>query len=428
METFQVVNRRRFLAAAAGGLLATLPTRQVWPVQATSARRGLGAAGPRWRPTAELLRALPRLLELAAVPGLALATVDEGSIVSKASGRACLQPSRGVGDGTVFEAASLGKPLFAYAVLKLVDAGVVDLDRPLHEYLPSTAAETPRMRRVTTRHVLTHTSGLPNWRHAPGPLAPATEPGETYSYSGEAFFYLQRVVERVTGRPIARLLREDVLQPLGMTESSWVWRDEFDPRMAVGYDESGSPAEVYAAIGRRTAVIAREWHKPIEEWRYEDAARVVALVNPAWPVLPVYMVPNVAASLLTTARDYARFLAHVVAQPGSPAKASANASPVGSAAADTLALRPATREAMTTPQVRINSALAWGLGWGLQEDEYGRTLWQWGANNGFRNFTVADPSNGRAIVVLTNSGNGPRVYERVIVALTGHDHPAFLRA
>jgi CubicO group peptidase (beta-lactamase class C family) len=167
---------------------------------------------------------------------------------------------------------------------------------------------------------------------------------------------------------------------------------------------------VYAAIGRRTAVIAEEWRKPVEEWRYEDAVRVLPLVNPAWPVLPVYLVPNVAASLLTTARDYARFLAYVVARP------------------DSLGLRPATREAMTTPQVRINSALAWGLGWGLQEDEYGRTLWHWGANNGFRNFAVADPSNGRAIVVLTNSGNGPRVYERVIVALTGHDHPAFLRA
>jgi CubicO group peptidase (beta-lactamase class C family) len=188
--------------------------------------------------------------------------------------------------------------------------------------------------------------------------------------------------------------------------------------MAVGYDENGNPAEVYAAIGRRTAVIAEEWRKPIEEWRYEDAARVVPLVNPAWPVLPVYMVPNVAASLLTTARDYARFLAHLVAQPGAPTGASTGA----------LALRPATRDAMMTPQVRINSALAWGLGWGLQEDEYGRTLWQWGANNGFRNFAVADPSNRRAIVVLTNSGNGPRVYERVIVALTGHDHPAFLRA
>jgi CubicO group peptidase (beta-lactamase class C family) len=418
MEMFQAVNRRRFLAAAAGGLLATLPARRVWPVQATSLRRGLGTIGPRWRPTAQLLHTLPRLLELAAVPGLALATVDDGGIVAKASGRARLQPTRGVDNGTVFEAASLGKPLFAYAVLKLVDAGMLDLDRPLHEYFASAEAEAPRMRRVTARHVLTHTSGLPNWRHAPGPLEPATEPGKTYAYSGEAFFYLQRVVERVTGRPIARLLREEVLQPLGLTESSWVWRGDFDARMAVGYDESGNPAEVYAAIGRRTAVIAEEWRKPIEEWRYEDAARVVQLVNPAWPVLPVYMVPNVAASLLTTARDYARFLAHVVAQPG----ASSGASPGG------LALRPATREAMTTPQIRINSALAWGLGWGLQEDEYGRTLWQWGANNGFRNFAVADPSNGRAIVVLTNSGNGPRVYERVIVALTGHDHPAFLRA
>ena len=418
MEMFQAVNRRRFLAAAAGGLLATLPARRVWPVQATSLRRGLGALGPRWRPTAELLHALPRLLELAAVPGLALATVDDGGIVSKASGRASLQPSRGAGDGTVFEAASLGKPLFAYAVLKLVDTGVLDLDRPLYDYLASPEADTPRMRRVTARHVLTHTSGLPNWRHAPGPLAPDTEPGEIYAYSGEGFFYLQRVVERVTGRPIARLMREDVLQPLGMTESSWVWRGDFDARMAVGYDENGSPAEVYAAIGRRTAVIAEEWRKPIEEWRYEDAARVVTLVNAAWPVLPKYMVPNVAASLLTTARDYARFLAHLVAQPGvAPGKSTA-----------AFALRPATRDAMTTPQVRINSALAWGLGWGLQEDEYGRTLWQWGATNGFRNFTVADPSNGRAIVVLTNSGNGPRVYERVIVALTGHDHPAFLRA
>jgi CubicO group peptidase (beta-lactamase class C family) len=414
MEMFHVVNRRGFLAAAAGGVLATLPAGRLWPVQATSLRRAAGTVGPRWRPTAELLRSLPRLLELAAVPGLALATVDDGNVIPRASGRAALQPRRGVTDASVFEAASLGKPLFAYAVLRLVDAGVLDLDRPLYDYLASPEANTPRMRRVTARHVLTHTSGLPNWRHAPGPLAPETEPGATYAYSGEGFFYLQRVVERVTDRPIARLLREDVLQPLGMTESSWVWRDDFDSRMTVGYDENGSPAEVYAAIGRRTAVIAEEWRKPVEDWRYEDAERVVPLVNAAWPVLPVYMVPNVAASLLTTARDYARFLTHVVARPDAVPAA--------------LALRPATREAMTTPQVRINSALAWGLGWGVQEDEFGRTLWHWGANNGFRNFTVADPSNGRAIVVLTNSGNGPRVYERVIVALTGHDHPAFLRA
>lgn len=411
MESFHVVNRRRFITAAAGGLLATLPADPVWPMQAAVTRRG-PAAGPRWRPTAELLRTLPRLLELAAVPGLSLASVDEGRVFSKASGRASLDPRRRVSDDTVFEAASLGKPIFAYAVLRLADAGRLDLDRPLFDYLPAPDADTPRMRRVTARHVLTHTSGLPNWRHANGPLSPATEPGETYEYSGEGFFFLQRVVERITDRPVARHLRTDVLEPLGMRESAWVWRDEYEGRMAVGYDDAGEPAEVYAAIGRRTAAIAREWRKPVEEWRYEDSVRTVPLVNPAWPVLPIYMVPNVAASLLTTARDYARFLAHVVAAPG----------------VSGLVLGEPLRQAMTSPQVRLNSALAWGLGWGIQDDEYGRTLWHWGANNGFRNFCLADPANGRAVVVLTNSGNGPRVYERVIVSLTGHDHPAFLRA
>ena len=249
MEMFHVVNRRHFLTAAAGSALATLPARPLWPLQATAVRRGLGLLGPRWRPTGELLRTLPRLLELASVPCLSLATVDAGGIFPRTVGRACVDPRRGAGDATVFEAASLGKPLFTYVVLRLVDAGRLDLDRPLYDYLPASEADNPRMRRVTARHVLTHTSGLPNWRHEPGPLVPAAEPGEAYAYSGEGFFFLQRVVERVTDRPAARLLREDVLDPLGMTESSWVWRPEFDARMAVGYDEEGKTAEVYAAMG-----------------------------------------------------------------------------------------------------------------------------------------------------------------------------------
>src|SRR6478736_7250184 len=102
METLHVVNRRRFLAATAGGLLATLPAGPVWPMQTAVARRG-PATGPRWRPTADLLRTLPRLLELAAVPGLSLASVDEGRVFAKASGRASLAPRRGVSENTVFE-------------------------------------------------------------------------------------------------------------------------------------------------------------------------------------------------------------------------------------------------------------------------------------------------------------------------------------
>jgi CubicO group peptidase (beta-lactamase class C family) len=399
------LSRRHFMLGSAGAVLATARAGVAWPVQAPGE-----ALVPQWQPNADLLRHLPRLLELASVPGLALAVVDRGRVWSRGFGRAIEDPAQAVSEETVFEAASLGKPVFAYAVLRLVDDGVLDLDRPLYDYLPLPDANNPRMKRVTPRHVLSHTSGLANWRQQPAPLEPATEPGKGFSYSGEAYFYLQRIVEALSGKPFGRLMQELVFDPLDMKQSGYAWQPEFESRMAAGYDGRENRLDVQAAIGRRVLVIARDWGKPLNEWRYEDSARAVQLVNPQWPVVPLYMVPNAAASLLTTVHDYAKFLTHLVAQPRS----------------EGLKLAAATRTAMVTPQVQLNSALFWGLGWGIQRDEHGEVLWHWGANNSFRNFVIADPPNGRAIVVFTNSENGPRVYERVIVAVTGHDHPAFL--
>jgi CubicO group peptidase (beta-lactamase class C family) len=399
------LSRRHFMLGSAGAVLATARTGVAWPVQAPRV-----AGPPNWKPNADLLRDLPRLLELASVPGLALAVVDGDRVWKRGFGRAIEDPAQAVSDETVFEAASLGKPLFAYAVLRLADAGRFDLDRPLYDYLPIPDANNPRMRRVTARHVLTHTTGLPNWRKEPGPLEPATEPGREFSYSGEGFFYLQRVVEVAIDTPFARFMREEVLDPLDMKQSSYVWLPEFESRMAAGYDGQEKRLDIQSAIGRRTQVIAQEWRKPLSEWRYEDSARAVQLVNPQWPVLPIYMDPNAAGSLLTTVTDYARYLTRLVARRPQAG----------------LDLLEPTRRAMVTPQVRLNSALHWGLGWGIQRDEQGEVLWHWGANNSFRNFVIADVVNGRAIVVFTNSENGPRIYERVIVAVTGHDHPAFL--
>lgn len=122
------------------------------------------------------------------------------------------------------------------------------------------------------------------------------------------------------------------------------------------------------------------------------------------------MIPNAAGSLLTTVRDYARFLQRVVARPPAPG----------------LRLQPATRRAMGEPLVGLNRVLSWGLGWGIQRDEQGSVLWHWGANNSIRNFVLADPGRGGAMVAFTNGGSGPKVYERVIIAITGRDHPAFL--
>jgi CubicO group peptidase (beta-lactamase class C family) len=399
------LSRRHFMLGSTGLVVSAVRAGTAWPAQALPV-----ASSPRWQPSADLLRNLPRLLELASVPGLAMAVVDGGRVWTRGFGEAVEEPHQSVSDQTEFEAASLGKPVFACAVLRLVDAKILDLDRPLFDYLPTPEANNARMKRVTPRHVLSHTTGLPNWRQQPGPLDPASDPGKAFTYSGEAYFYLQRVVETVTGKPFARVMREQVLDPLGMKDTSYVWLPAFESRMAAGYDGQENRLDVQAAIGRRTLAIAEQWGTPLIDWRYDEAARAVPLINPQWPPLPLYMVPNAATSMLTTVNDYARFLTRLVAPAGAPG----------------LDLGPAGRRAMASPQIRLNSALWWGLGWGIQRDEHGDVLWHWGANNSFRNFVIADPTNHRAVVVFTNSENGPRVYERVIVAVTGHDHPAFL--
>jgi CubicO group peptidase (beta-lactamase class C family) len=399
------LSRRRFMLGSAGFVIGAARTGTAWPAQAVPL-----ASNPRWQPSADLLRNLPRLLELASVPGLAIAVVESGRIWTRGFGEAVEEPPQSVSDRTVFEAASLGKPIFAYAVLRLVDAKILDLDRPLFEYLPTPEANNAKMKRVTPRHVLSHTTGLPNWRQQPGALEPSNDPGKTFSYSGEAFFYLQRVVEAVTRKPFARVMREQVFDPLHMKDSSYVWLPEFESQMAAGYDGQENRLDVQAAIGRRTLEIAEQWGTPLTDWRFEEAARAVPLINPQWPPLPLYMVPNAATSMLTTVGDYAKFLARLV-------------SPAGARGLD---LSPAARRVMMSTQVRLNSALSWGLGWGIQRDEHGEVLWHWGANNSFRNFVIADTVNHRAVVVFTNSENGPRIYERVIVGVTGHDHPAFL--
>jgi CubicO group peptidase (beta-lactamase class C family) len=399
------LSRRRFVITT-GAILASLSSRRAWPQESVPAPVG----GDRWLPSSHLLRTLPRLLELAEVPGLALGIVQGGRLWSRGFGRATETPRTEVSAETVFEGVSLGKPLFAYAVLRLVDAGRIDLDRPLYDYFPIPEAAHPLMRKVTARHVLSHTTGLANWRTQPGPLVPATEPGTEFSYSGDAYFYLQRVVEVLTDRPFARFMYDHVLKPLGMADSSYVWLPRYASRKAVGRDAAGVELDVVGAIGRRAEELAAEWGRPTLEWRYEDAARAVPLINPAWPVLPLYMIPSAAGSLLTTVGDYGRFLRRLVARPPEPG----------------LDLSEASRVAMVTPAVRLNRALHWGLGWGIQRDESGEVLWHWGANNSFRNFVIAEPTRGRAVVAFTNGDGGPKVYERVIAAVTGRDHAAFL--
>jgi len=331
--------------------------------------------------TAEKLeRLVPRIMKEGDVPGLSLAVVQDGRIrYHRAFGVREAGASAAVDDDTIFEAASLSKPVFAYAVLKLVDAGVLDLDTPVAKLLPGDYAEDPRARRITPRHVLTHTTGFPNWRSGPG-LKMFFEPGERFSYSGEGFVYLQKAVERATGQTLESLMTRLVFEPLGMRSSSYVWQDRFEGRTATGHDGVSKP---------------------------------IPLRRP-WEAIA-------AASLHTTAIDYAHFLI---------------------AALDGAGLAEKTRAEMLRMQIRVDEGcdnciarkptgrlsreIGWGLGWGLEESDGGVALWHWGDNgSGFHCYVLGDPRRRSGVVVLTNSLGGHGIIPDVVTAAVGRRHPAF---
>ncbi len=141
---------------------------------------------------ANLEKIVPRLMRDGDVSGLSVALIKNGEIVwHRGFGVKNAETKEPVGDDTVFEAASLSKTVFAYAVLKMVEDGKLDLDAALSEYLPAPYIENDaRLNLITARRVLSHTTGFPNWRASGKPLQIYFTPGERFSYSGEGFIYL----------------------------------------------------------------------------------------------------------------------------------------------------------------------------------------------------------------------------------------------
>jgi CubicO group peptidase (beta-lactamase class C family) len=331
---------------------------------------------------AQLERTIPQLMKDGEVPGLSIALVRDGKLVwQRGFGVKSVSTNEPVGNDTVFEAASLSKPVFAYAVLRMVDRGLIDLDAPLTKYLPAAYVEgDARLNLITARMVLSHRTGFPNWRPRGGPLKIHFTPGERFSYSGEGFVYLQKAVEHLTGQPLDALMRKMVFEPLGMTGSSYVWQERFERLKATGHDAAGNVTEL---------------RKPAEA--------------------------NAAASLHTTAGDYARFMIAIMKGTG---------------------LKSETLKQMLSPQVKVDevgpnsiarrtgnlsSSLSWGLGWGLEQTANEKAFWHWGRNNDdVQCFTISFERERAGLVVFTNSGNGLSIIPELVArALGGTQHPAF---
>lgn len=329
---------------------------------------------------ARLERVIPRLLDEGMVPGLSIALIKEGELAwHRGFGLSNAQSKAPVGEKTVFEAASLSKPVFAYAALKLRDAGRLDLDTPLVKYLPGNydVGNDARLSLITARHVLSHTTGFPNWRRRGGPLTIHFTPGDRFSYSGEGFVYLAKAVERVTGEKFDDFMRRTVFEPLGMTMSSFVWRSDYETHATFRHNIAGEAA----APNRITSA-------------------------------------NAAASLLTTAEDYGRFISAILEGTG---------------------LRRETRREMLTPQTKLSESgtnntarapeklspsLSWGLGWGLQTTDDGLAFWHWGDNGNAKAYVVVYEKKRFGVVIFANSSSGLSIVPEIVAEAVGGAQPA----
>jgi CubicO group peptidase (beta-lactamase class C family) len=335
---------------------------------------------------AEIDGTVTRLMREANVTGVGIAIFNNREVAYlKTYGVRDKEKNLPLTEDSVMSAASFTKVTFAYMVMQLVEKRILDLDKPIYQYLPKPLpeypaykdlADDPRYKRITARTLLSHTSGFPNLRqlNKDQKLNINFEPGSRYAYSGEGIQLLQLVVEIVTNKPAQELMQEHIFQPFGMTRSSMVWEGQFEANLAFPYNEDG-----------------RSLGPP------EQQAKAAA-----------------AGSMLTTLRDFTCFMQAVISS---------------------RSLRKETRDLMLSPQIQILSKrqfptlatetteenkpirLSYGLGWGLYWTPYGKAFFKEGHSAGWQNYTVCfdDPKTG--IVIMTNSANGEGIYKELLETL-----------
>ena len=189
--------------------------------------------------------------------GLAIAVIDHGKVVSVQSFGERNAKGDPLTPNTVMYGASITKALFGYFVMRLVDEGKVDLDRPIAAILPKPLpdygnldaygawgdlAGDERWRTITPRMTLQHSTGFANFSflEPDGKLRIHFAPGSRYSYSGEGMILLQFALEQGLGLDMDRELRRLVFDPLHMPKTGLTWRPDFAENLADGWRLDGS--------------------------------------------------------------------------------------------------------------------------------------------------------------------------------------------
>ena len=323
-------------------------------------------------------RLTPELMDELNVPGVSISIFQNHQVVySKSFGVADANTKTQVDDKTMFEACSMSKPVFAYLVLKLVEQGKLELDKPLYDYLPEKfiCEDEDYPKKITARMILSHTSGLPNWRKGSeeneSPLPIYFKPGTKFNYSGEGIYYLQRVVEHITNEPLEYLAKSMLFDKLGFESTSFVWTEKLNQQIATGHNADGN---------------CNERKK--------------------------YLHSNAAYTLYTTSNEYAKLFIEIM-NPGNQNDYSLSNSMIKEML--THQVRVDTREVIDRPGRNLGLQGFRGLGWAIDSTITGDVVYHSGANQtGFRCYSQFSPKDGSGIVIMANGENGSELWQRLI--------------
>lgn len=409
------------------------------------------------------------------VQGASVVVIRDYKIVwSKGFGIANALTGERVDADTAFAAASNGKPIVAWLAVQMAARGEIDLDKPVFGLPGVVLPDTAEHRRITPRHLLTHSSGLGNYLRD-RERAVSFAPGTQFDYSGVGFMVLQELIEGKTGKPIEVLSRERLLVPLGMTctwyETPTAAATSIAPphiqlwfallpfslvvggvfilvcvavllqgRLWRGTWRLGYGGWVAAAIGVAAAVIVL--HREIGSWPLTlwftgvplavYATTVIVAVIAARSLGPDRVTRGGIVTLVlllaiagVVIEGERRLPLPVQTGPANAASSLYASAPDLAAFMIELA-RPRladvhATEKMTTAQQRIDGIAAWGLGIGVETHARGRDLWQWGSNPGAKSLMIISPEIGDGVVILTNGESDGALTRRIASRILGRD-------
>jgi len=306
-----------------------------------------------------------RWLKQKKIPALGIGYIEDGKI-KQISVFGELEKGKTAPKNTIWNIASLTKPITALVALKLIDSGKLSLDEPVYKYYidPDIISDT-KTKKLTVRIILSHQTGFSNWRgnNQNGKLSFEFEPGTKYQYSGEGFEYLKKVLENKFNKSIQQLADELIFKPLKMYNTNFIWNEQYESRFAKWHTEKGG--ERYPTKKHNTA--------------------------------------SGADDLLTTIEDYTTFVNYVINGAGISKK---------------------LLQETVSEQVRINDFKHFGLGWWIDENINSNNdfaMVHGGDDIGVHTIAFIIPKTKQGLIIFTNSDNGTGAFQEILIKYLGEN-------